>query len=233
MSKGRNTAKAFSRISTRRTVADAVYEQLHKALMWGHFNAGDRITINALAQEFETSHMPVREALRRLVAENGLEIAQDGTAYVPLTTRARLDDICMCRQALEGMATELATERAATKDLMAIELAATEHRAMAAADEVYQMLESNYSFHFTIYELAGSAVLLNFINVLWLQLGPYMRLLTNHIADSIDEGHYHPLRDSHLDITAAMRQGHANQACALIQKDISTTQFLLQDLCSQ
>ncbi len=68
----------LSKVSSRTTVQDGVYEQLRQALMWGRFEPGQVITIPALSAEFGTSHMPVREALRRLAAENGLEIGRGG-----------------------------------------------------------------------------------------------------------------------------------------------------------
>src|SRR5271155_5767889 len=94
-------------ILSRLTIQDSVHQQLRHALMIGRFDPGQVMTIASLADSFGTSHMPVREALRRLAAENALEIAPNGSARVPFVTRGRLDDLCRARIAVEGLATEL------------------------------------------------------------------------------------------------------------------------------
>ena len=79
----------FGPVSSRTTIQDGVYQQLRQALMNGQFNPAQSLTIAGLAETFGTSNMPVREALRRLAAENALEIASNGSARVPVVTAAR------------------------------------------------------------------------------------------------------------------------------------------------
>ena len=101
----------FGPVSSRTTIQDGVYQQLRQALMNGQFNPAQSLTIAGLAETFGTSNMPVREALRRLAAENALEIASNGSARVPVVTAARLDDLCRARIAVEALATELGAPR--------------------------------------------------------------------------------------------------------------------------
>ena len=49
-------------VSSRSTVQDGIYRQLRNALMSGHFDPGQTLTIAMLADSFRTSHMPVRLA---------------------------------------------------------------------------------------------------------------------------------------------------------------------------
>ena len=56
----------------RNTLNEEVYEQLKQALMTGRIAPGATMTIRSLAASFGISPMPVREALRRLVAEHVL-----------------------------------------------------------------------------------------------------------------------------------------------------------------
>ncbi len=201
----------LSKVSSRVTVQDNVYEQLRHALMWGSFEPSQVVTIAALAAEFGTSHMPVREALRRLAAENGLEIARNGSARVPDISRARLDDICRVRVSLEGLATELATPHMGSGDIDRCLTLAREHEALGREGKIYEMLRKNQEFHFTIYELSGSETLPQMIETLWLRLGPYMRLLTNHIRQQVDEGVIQPYSTYHYEMLDAMRAGTAKR----------------------
>lgn len=221
----------LNKVSSRVTVQDGVYEQLRHALMWGMFEPAQVITIASLAAEFGTSHMPVREALRRLAAENGLEIARNGSARVPAVSRARLDDLCRIRATLEGLATELATPRMRPGDIERCVQLAEEHEALGKAGKVYDMLRKNHEFHFAIYDLSGSEALPPLIATLWLRFGPYMRLLSDLVARQLEEGIVHPYSTYHYEMLDAFRAGDAKKAGELMVKDIEATQALLRVLC--
>jgi DNA-binding GntR family transcriptional regulator len=213
------------------TVQDSVYEQLRHALMWGMFEPSQVTTIASLAAEFGTSHMPVREALRRLAAENGLEIARNGSARVPPVSRERLDDLCLARITLEGLATELATSRMTPADVARCLALAEEHEALGKSGKIYDMLRKNQEFHFAIYELSGSDVLPQLIETLWLRFGPYMRMLSDLVARQLEAGVIHPYSTYHYEMIEAFRAGGAKKAGALMVRDIEATQRLLQAMC--
>ena len=52
--------------------------------------------------------MPVREALRHLVAERALDLGPNRTARVPIVASAKYAEVCEVRIALEGLAAEKA-----------------------------------------------------------------------------------------------------------------------------
>jgi DNA-binding GntR family transcriptional regulator len=222
----------FSKVSSRVTVQDGVYEQLRHALMWGKFEPSQVMTISSLTAEFKTSHMPVREALRRLAAENGLEIARNGSARVPAVSRERLDDLSRVRSSLEGLATELATPRMTVIDIDRSLAFAKEHEALGRSGKVYDMLRKNQEFHFSIYKKSGSEILPQMIEVLWLRFGPYMRMLSDLIKRQLDGGAIPSYSTYHYDMIEAFRAGQAQSAGRLMVRDIEATQKLLQDVCA-
>jgi DNA-binding GntR family transcriptional regulator len=221
----------LTKVSSRMTVQDSVYEQLRHALMWGMFEPSQVTTIASLAAEFGTSHMPVREALRRLAAENGLEIARNGSARVPPVSRERLDDLCLARVTLESLATELATPRMKPSDVARCLQLAEEHEALGKSGKIYDMLRKNQEFHFAIYELSGSDVLPQLIETLWLRFGPYMRMLSDLVARQIEAGVIHPYSTYHYEMIEAFRAADAKKAGRLMVSDIEATQRLLQAMC--
>lgn len=225
------TDSGLTKVSSRMTVQDGVYEQLRHALMWGMFEPSQVTTISSLASEFGTSHMPVREALRRLAAENGLEIARNGSARVPAVSRARLDDLCRVRKTLEGLATELATPRMSDGDVERCRQLAVEHEELGRSGKVHDMLRKNHEFHFAIYDLSGSEALPQLIATLWLRFGPYMRLLSDLVARQLDQGIIHPYSTYHHQMIEAFKAGDGKRAGALMADDIEATQKLLQALC--
>lgn len=220
----------FEPVSSRTTVQDGVYQQLRQALMVGSFDPGQTLTIAALAEAFGTSNMPVREALRRLAAENALEISQNGSACVPVVTRARLDDLCQARVAVEGLAAELGAPRLTPADVASLERITTEQQAIGRNDSIYDLIAKNQQFHFTIYRASGSDVLFQLIETLWLRFGPYMRLLSNHVEPLMRAGTMEP-SGRHLAITTALRDGDFLRARDEVVTDIRTTQETLRPLC--
>ncbi len=222
----------FEPVSGRTTVQDGVYQQLRHALMIGSFDPGQTLTIASLAEAFGTSNMPVREALRRLAAENALEISQNGSACVPPVTRARLDDLCQARVAVEGLAAELGAPRLTRADIASLEQITTEQQAIGRNDSIYDLISKNQQFHFTIYRASGSDVLFQLIETLWLRFGPYMRLLSNHVEPSMRAGTMEP-SGRHLAITTALRDGGFLRARDEVVTDIRTTQETLRPLCPQ
>lgn len=218
-------------IEKRSTVADNVYGELRGALIVGKFDPGQTLTISALAEAFQTSHMPVREALRRLAAERAVEIGRNGSAHVPDVTCATLDDICRARIALECLATELAVDNISAAEIAALERLEQEHTATSHQQNVYEMLEKNHLFHFSIYAASRSQTLLQLIDTLWLRYGPFMRMLSNHIAPQLDKGLHEPFMKGHKAIVRAIKSRDKAQASRLLKDDIEQTQLMLRKLC--
>lgn len=217
-------------VRERQTVNEGVYRQLRQALMTGRYDPSQRLTIPTLATSFGTSHMPVREALRRLSAEKALIQAANGSVFVPPVTRDQLDDICRARITLEGLATELAVPRMRPKDLRKLESLRLAHEEAGIEDGIYNSLACNQEFHFQIYGLSGSQVLPQLIEALWLRFGPYMRMLSHHLAPIMDTADFRNGAEYHHAAMAAIMAGDAIGARRAIEADIVATQSMLRDL---
>ncbi|WP_312797486.1 GntR family transcriptional regulator [Tianweitania sp.] len=221
----------FEQVTARATIQDLVYRQLRNALINGDFDPGQTLTISSLAGQFGTSHMPVREALRRLAAETALDVARNGSARVPVVSRARLDDLCRARMAVEGLAAELGARFITDEDRTRLAAIEGQHTAAAKAGNVYQMLLANRDFHFAIYRASDSDVLVQLIDTLWLRFGPYMRMLSTHVRPLVEQGPHEPYIKQHLAILAAIEARDESRTRQELEQDIQTTWDMLKDLC--
>jgi DNA-binding GntR family transcriptional regulator len=169
---------SFARIS-RRTLNDEVYVQLRERLMAGALAPGSTLTIRDLAASFGISPMPVREALRRLVAEHALVMLPNRSVAVPSLSRRQFEETTRIRTVLEGLAAEEATARI---DDAAIALMERANARMVASrkgvDASY--LEHNRTFHFTLYRASAMPTLVTMIESLWLQSGPLLTYAVTH-----------------------------------------------------
>ena len=204
----------------RETLHDRVYAELRRSLIHGMFDAGDMLRIQDLAETLQTSTMPVREALGRLVSEQALEALPSRSVRVPVITRERLDDLARARCLIEGQITALALPNLTARGFRAA--AAADRRMRRGfrsddADKAHSTSELNHAFHFYIYRAAGSAVLIPIVESLWLQSGPYVRAA----AQIHDEQRDIPATHHHWALIEALERGDAAGSVKALTDDIT------------
>ncbi|MDA3919539.1 MAG: GntR family transcriptional regulator [Salinisphaera sp.] len=159
-----------------------VYRQLKEAILSGQFVPGRSVTLRGIAAMLDVSPTPVREALRRLVAERALEAHGNRRISVPQMTREKLADICAARVSLETLAAECALPAIDSKRLAHL------WRLNEQVDEAVEnrdlgaYLRRHREFHFTFYDVGRTSVLMPLIESVWLQFSPFMRLAIDHIG---------------------------------------------------
>jgi DNA-binding GntR family transcriptional regulator len=195
------------------SVQDRVYAELRRRLMVGDFLPGESITLRNLAAELGVSPMPVRAALRHLIAEGGFEMLPNRSVRVPRMTQERLAELLAVRRELEGMATAQACRQMTDAELRAIEkIHASLMRAIAAGDSA-RIMALNQRFHFTLYAAARSWVMMPMIEALWLRAGPFMHLAQQSPRVNWDGRH-------HTELMRALSRRDATAARRAIQRDI-------------
>lgn len=154
-----------------------VYASLREALTSGRFAPGQKITFRYVAGELGVSLTPVREAMRRLVAEGAFEMNPNRSVRVPLMTRDKVLELRDIRMELEGLAAAKAALAATRSQIAGIRRAAREIIVARNCGDGATDRQKVREFHFAVYAAAGQPTLLRLIEGLWLQTGPYMNLL--------------------------------------------------------
>ncbi|CAM5595115.1 GntR family transcriptional regulator [Mesorhizobium sp. UC22_110] len=211
----------------RETLHDRVYAELRRSLIHGMFDAGEMMRIVDLAEILETSTMPVREALGRLVSEQALEALPNRSVRVPLITRERLEDLARARCLIEGQITALALPNLAAADFIELRrLTAACEAAFASNDhdKAHKTSELNHAFHFYIYRAAGSAVLIPIVESLWLQSGPYVRTA----AQIHDENRDIPATHHHWALIEALERRDVAGSVKSLTDDITRSFNLIR-----
>jgi DNA-binding GntR family transcriptional regulator len=186
------------------SVHDQVYEALANLLIQGQIPPGKSVSLRTLASGLGVSPMPVREAVRRLIAQKALELQPSNKRLrVPSLSEDRLKQLMMARQWVEP---ELAFRAVAamTRDTIA-ELKADDQRLMAALGkgDVDGYMQANHAFHFRIYRLAQADLFLDMAKTLWLQSGPFMRVVFGRL------GTVQLPQDHHQELIRAFETGDA------------------------
>jgi DNA-binding GntR family transcriptional regulator len=166
-----------SKAPTDTSLRTQVYDSLRDALTAGRFTPGQKLSFRYVAGTLGVSMTPVREAVRRLVAEGAFEMRPNRSVRVPLMTRDKLLELRDIRLALEGLATENAAARTTREQASTLRRIAAELTVVRARGDTIADRQKIREFHFSLYAIANQPTLLRMIEGLWLQTGPYMNLL--------------------------------------------------------
>lgn len=159
------------------TLRDNAYAQLREALMTGQFEPGQHLTIRGLAAALGVSPTPIREAVRRLVAERAVEAEANRWMRIPLLSVEQLRELRAIRLALEGLATEEAARRMTRAALVEVRRLEREIVVLRPSGDPKQMIPRISRLHFAIYRASGMPDLVRIIESLWLRSAPYSNLL--------------------------------------------------------
>ena len=98
----------FKSLSTpKKRLADQVYDQLLEAIHNGVILPDDQIVQEKLAEQFEISRTPVREALLRLEQEKIIEVAKRGGFKIRIVSDRETEEIYRARAAIECYAVRM------------------------------------------------------------------------------------------------------------------------------
>ena len=141
-----------SNLGSSPSAADQIFESLRRAIISGALKDGDALRQEEIAQHFNTSRIPVREALTRL-EEHGLAQARRFYGYtVAQMSRGQIEEICRFRALVEGEVVAGAVSRASDRSLA---LARKACEAFARERDPVLWGERNREFHSALYRECG------------------------------------------------------------------------------
>lgn len=196
------------------TTHENVYRGLRNRILFGGFLPGSAVTLRGLAEDMGVSPMPIREAVRRLIAERALKMQDNRRVLVPPMTSDTFEQIVFARKTLEPELAARALDNIGPAEIRRIAaLDKAVDRAMAVGD-VHGYMESNFRFHFAIYEHAHADTLMALVDSVWLQFGPFMRVAYSRWGTS-------DLEDQHQAAISAIERRDRKALRAAIAADAS------------
>ncbi|MCR8825083.1 GntR family transcriptional regulator [Pseudosulfitobacter koreensis] len=193
---------------------DRVYRQLRSRIMHGDIPPGQALTLRGVAKEYEVSMTPVREAVRRLVAEGALTMSSSGRMGTPELSAERIEELAALRALIE---VELASRALPRAHMALIERLQTINGAVSEAvahRDAVGYIRTNLEFHRTLYLRAQAPAMLAMAETVWLQMGPTMRALYGRLRRT-EPPHYHKL------IIAALRAGDEPGLRLAVRTDVT------------
>ncbi|MEP4035032.1 GntR family transcriptional regulator [Pseudophaeobacter sp.] len=192
------------------TIADTIYQALSEQIVTGALQAGEKLRQDHIAREFDTSHVPVREALLRLEA-HGLAISEPrrGTRVSALNP-SEIREVIEMRVALEILALTHGFARITQADLNAAEAARI---ACDAATDMATWERCNRVFHRVILAPCQMPRLLAAIDDLHIASARHLFANWQH--------QWRPRTDQdHAAILQAMQRQDAAAACEILRRHL-------------
>jgi len=196
-----------------RTVAQRTYERLREALLNGEFLPGQSISLRSAAEALGISEMPVRQALGRLQAEGILVAHGNRTLTVPQLTSELIVEKRDVRIALEGLAAELAAQRATALEIEHLKAHFEAMKQAVLSTDVRRYIAVNLQFHMCIYRAAKSGTLLTMIETICAKFAAYSRW-------------------ANTDLAIGTLNNHARALKGMVRRDsVMTRTAIVQDCC--
>ena len=146
-----------------RTKTELIYSDLKNKILTCELPPDTRLIIRKLAEEYGSSDIPVREALKELTAEGLVEtIPHIGSRVVGISVQ-NIKDMLEMREYLEPLAAKLAAQNATKEDVEHLQDVYTRAEAIADTGDMKAYSVANREFHRVINHAAGNVYLENFL----------------------------------------------------------------------
>ena len=164
------------------TMVDGITERLRQAIITGAIKPRERIRVADLERKFGVSHIPIREALRRLQSEGFVEISPRRTtiaAGVDLNDLANIYDL---RRIIEIEIGRRSVSRMTKNDVEAVRRALASFQAVANDPSSAEFWERHREFHWALLAPAANATVKRVLDHLWQSSERYVRLFVSTFA---------------------------------------------------
>jgi DNA-binding GntR family transcriptional regulator len=204
--------------------ADRIHLELRRALLSGELAPSARLTEVGLAERFQTSRTPVREALRRLETEGHL-VRDPAGGLLPRVPRASLmREVYEVRIALEDLVVRRAAGRAPGADEPGLErlrgewadLQATWPR-LAGDFDLPQFVLADEGFHETLARLSGNTTAERHLR----DVNEHIRMLRIHDFTTTDR--IETTIAEHVAIADDILAGDTAAACARMRDHVQAS----------
>lgn len=196
---------------------DRIAEQVRRDIVGGAIGPGTRIRQEDLAERFNASRIPVREALHLLESEGLVRIVPNAGAWVATMTLAECEEIYQMRERLEPLLLRYSGPLLTPDDIA--ELAVLASRIGDPSISTDAFLQLDRQFHLATYARATTSQLGELTRRLWNVTAPYRRAYVN----TWDKESRRIANEEHHLLIAALNDGDIEDAERVLAGHIRRT----------
>ncbi|AFO89454.1 MULTISPECIES: GntR family transcriptional regulator [Phaeobacter] len=218
---------AARRAISRNTLPDVIAADLRERILSGELAEGEPIRQEALAEEYDVSRMPVREALKRLDAEGLVLFTNNRGATVTKHSLREIAEIFDLRILVEVDLFRRSIPAMTTTDFARCSQILDEMDASYDADDVATWGALNHRYHSALYAAAERKLTNEVLQGLSLHSDRFIRM---HLSVMKQR---EPAKAEHRDLLALAQARDIDAACAALTRHISRTKEELLTLVAE
>lgn len=188
---------------------------LREAIFDQRLRPGERIVERQLAEQWNVSRAPLREAIKQLSAEGLLVVSPHRGASVREVSKKELTELFLVREMIEVTAVRIAAERATESDLIRLQTLVNAMKTAAERRDPPTFSTLGLAFHDELVGLAKNDTLVEMYDVVKLRFRRYQFLLVA-LPDVPRSS-----ATEHERILAAIRAKDGNRASACVTNHLA------------
>ncbi len=147
------------RIDIPKTVTQSVYKHLRRSIIENKLKPNQKINEQEIADIFQISRTPVREAIAQLTAEELVQVDPHHGAVVREITLREVKNILEVLRALDELAVEQAAAKISTQDVKELKNMNNKMKKASQNGEFDEYLNLNFDFHLKIWSFVPNEFL--------------------------------------------------------------------------
>ena len=215
---------AVKRAFKKQSLPEMIASDLRERILNGEIPEGEAIRQELLAEEYDVSRMPIREALKRLSAEGLILWENNKGGSVVKHSLREIGEIFDLRALIEVDLFRRAIPRMTTSDFQRCENILAEMEGSYATDDVGQWGQLNHAYHAALYAAADRRLTDELLARISIQSDRYVRL---HLSVMRQRD---PAREEHRKLLDLAMERDVEGGGVLLERHISRTKSELLDL---
>ncbi|MDD8048651.1 MAG: GntR family transcriptional regulator [Thomasclavelia sp.] len=209
--------------TTHGSLGHQIFTYLRDGILNEEYTKGQKLNEVTLSKELNISRTPIREALKQLELEGLVESIPNKGVFVIGFSRRDIDDMLQIRYALEGLAVQLAIERADEEDLERIKNSAELMEFYGKKKDQEKFTSENIKFHEAIYRATKSQYFTRLLS----DINYYIHVTSRHSIRQ--DGRLESAANEHTQIYEAIKSKDKALAKKKIEDHIMITEELVND----
>lgn len=200
------------------SAVDLVTAEIRRAVLTGALPAGEAFSIRDLARQLEVSHIPIREALRRLESQGLVVLNQARSAQVASLTVADMEAIYRLRLRIEPPLAAESTGLHTPDRLARLERLLDESR----SGDPEAAWQAHYAFHAELVAPATTDWDRRILGTLWTAAERYTHLVFDYTRITEEERQARYVR--HQELLDAARRGEPRDTEACLVRHLTSNE---------
>ena len=215
---------AGRRAITKQSLPEVIADDLRERILSGELAEGETIRQEALAEEYDVSRMPIREALKRLNAEGLVQWANNRGGSVTKHSLDEIGEIFDLRILIEVDLFRRAIPNMGPNDFARCNTLLQQMEASYDDNDVAKWGILNYRYHQALYAASERSLTNELLERINLQSDRYVRM---HLSVMKQR---EPAKKEHQDLLRLAQEGKVEEACEVLTRHIRRTKEQLLEM---